>query len=127
MALQEMLDREQLARFFDGAYGFAPSAWPHAARSVVGHATWETLDGILESSAADVVVSHEGKPRPFTEPLTPDAARRMLGEGSTLTVRRADRHSQPLARLAAAFETDFGSPVDIHLTATPAGSSGFGW
>jgi hypothetical protein len=127
MVLEQIMDQEQLGQFLDGPYGFTPVAWPQAARAIAGRATWQTLDEILATDGPDVLVSRDGRPSSFTAPLTAGEARRLRAEGHTVTVRHAERHAPALASLASEFEADFGSPVDVHLNATPAGCSGFGW
>ncbi|HYE99894.1 MAG TPA: cupin domain-containing protein [Planctomycetota bacterium] len=85
------------------------------------------LDRLLAAEGVDAFLALDG--RLWEGGRAPDAAtaRRLGDEGWTAVVRNAQRHDAGLAALAEGFRRDLGAPVNVHVYATPAGRTGFGW
>jgi ribosomal protein L16 Arg81 hydroxylase len=89
--------------------------------------TWNAVGKMLGPPEGDVFAVREGRwyeGPPITEL---SAVRALVDDGHTVFIRHAERHHPGLAELAAAFETAFLGPVNIHVFVTPAGAPGFSW
>jgi ribosomal protein L16 Arg81 hydroxylase len=85
------------------------------------------LDRILGAEGVDAFLARDAEMWEGGRSPGAERARTMAAEGWTAVVRDAQKHDAGLAAIAAAFARDFGSPVNAHLYATPAGRTGFGW
>ena len=103
---------------------------PYSAQSPADLAAllnWPAVAKMLAADAADVLICRRNERWSGAPPRTAEAAEQLIKEGYTLLVRHAERQDPRLAELAASFERDFASPVNIHVYCTPAGEYGFGW
>lgn len=114
-------------QFVEQHYQKLPHSGQGAAAPLCPLGQWETLQEILDSDAADVMVVRESQRYAGEPPRDRAAAERLVAEGYTLLVRHAERQHPGLAELAAAFERLFADPVNIHLYVTPPDTHGFGW
>src|SRR5262245_54600187 len=127
MNLQSLLGEFPLRRFVAEYYHRLPYSASGLAGPLCELGTWESLIPVLMQEAADVLVCRRNEQHAGRAPRTEEEARRLVEEGYTLLVRRAEKHDARLAELAAAFDRDFAAPVNIHMYCTPGGHYGFGW
>ena len=127
MDLQALLGDVPLRQFVADNYYRLPYSARAAAPMVTELADWESLTTILAGEQPDVLVCRRNQHFSGEVPRSVAAARTLIQQGYTLLVRHAERHDPRLAALAAAFERDFASSVNIHLYCTPPGEHGFGW
>jgi ribosomal protein L16 Arg81 hydroxylase len=126
MDLQALLGGLSLAQFVGDYYQRLPYS-SEGAKEFANWANWATLTALLGEQSVDVFVCRQNERLAGEPPRDAAAARRLLEQGYTLLVRHAERHHAELGRLAAAFERDFASSVNIHVYCTPPGQFGFGW
>jgi len=127
MNLKTLLGERPANDFVREYYHRLPYSAAGLARSLCELGTWESLTAVLTHDEADVLVCRRNEQSAGPRPQTIAAARRLVDDGFTLLVRHAEKHDGRLASLAAAFERDFASPVNIHMYCTPGGQYGFGW
>jgi 50S ribosomal protein L16 3-hydroxylase len=127
MDLQTLLGSVPLKRFVADYFQRLPYSAAGLAQPLCELGTWAALTQILAHDTTDVLVCRRNDQHSGAPPQTADEAQRLTDEGYTLLVRHAERHDAKLAQLAAAFERDFASPVNIHMYCTPGGQYGFGW
>jgi len=113
--------------FLDQQYTRLPHSRPGGARGFTSFEGWPALERILGAKDVDAFLAREGLMAEGGRTPSFADARRLFGDGHTLVVRNAQRHDPELRRLAEGFEADFKAPVNIHVYATPAGRTGFGW
>lgn len=116
-----------LPRFVAEYYQRLPHSAAGQARPLCELGTWDVLAAILERDQADVLVCRRNEQHAGPRPNNANEAARLVEQGHTLLVRRAERHDARLAQLAATFERAFAAPVNIHFYCTPADQYGFGW
>lgn len=126
MSIQTWLGELPKQQFVADYYHKLPFSRAGAAQAACPLGSWGVLDELLRSEAADVLVVERGRRR-SDGPRSADAARRLVDEGCTVLIRHAERHHEPLAKLAAAFHVDFAAPVNVHVYVTGGGQFGFGW
>jgi ribosomal protein L16 Arg81 hydroxylase len=127
MDLQALLGDVPVRKFVADYYYRLPYAAPAAVPAARQLADWESLTTILAAELPDVLVCRRNERFGGEVPRSAAAARELVGQGYTLLVRHAERHDPRLAELAANFERDFASTVNVHLYCTPGGEHGFGW
>lgn len=115
-----------LDAFLRRTWGRLPYARPGAAANVVDRCRWETLHGVLGRNP-DVIVADRGRRAPIPPPTDASSLQEHFALGLGLVVRRAERHDEGLARVAAEVARDLGGDVHIQLFATPVGQRMFGW
>jgi ribosomal protein L16 Arg81 hydroxylase len=125
--IERLLGEFPSRAFLDQHYTRLPYSRAGGARGFTGFTGWPALERILGDPGADAFLAREGEMGEGGRAPTFEEARRRLGEGWTLVVRHAERHDPELRRLAEGFEADFRAPVNVHVYATPAGRTGFGW
>jgi ribosomal protein L16 Arg81 hydroxylase len=119
--IEALLGDLSLEQFLDRHYTRLPHSGVGSVRGITSFSGWPALETILRLPGIDAFSALEGR----RGEGTPSRAR--YDEGYTLVVRSAERHDAELARLAEGFRADFQAPVNVHVYATPAGRSGFGW
>ncbi|MGE3776515.1 MAG: cupin domain-containing protein [Pirellulaceae bacterium] len=127
MTLDSLFAPFTLAEFLGNYFHCLPYCRSQAALEFQSLGTWTTLDEILKSPGADVLVVRDGSPCPGAAPCDREAAEALTRDGCTVLVRHAEQCHGGLARLAEAFRAAFRAPIDVHVYATPPGRHGFGW
>jgi len=127
MAIQDLLGETPAQVFVGEHYHKLPYSGTGGSKSLSHLASWESLERMLGIPGVDLLVVREGRRYDGEIPKNVVDAQALHGQGYTLAVRGAQRHSSQIAELANGFETDFAAPVDVHLYYTPAGQYGFGW
>ena len=113
--------------FLDEIYTRRPHSAPGGAAGLTSFAGWSSVEAVLGAADVDAFLAREGVMWEGGRRPSRAQARELFGQGHTLVIRSAERHDPELLRLAAGFQADFGAPVNVHVYATPAGHSGFGW
>ena len=127
MVIERLLGEMSPAAFLERHYYRLPLSRPGAARELAASATWKTVEHVLGRKDVDAFLARDGKMKDGGSAPSYAKAREQFSEGCTLVIRNAERHHPDLERLAAGFHEDLGAPVNVHLYATPAGTTGFGW
>lgn len=127
MILDRLLGDVSPAEFIENFFLRQPFSLSARAMPWAALGDWSTLETILASPGADVLVAKQGQRWPGERTPTFAEARELFLDGHTVLVRHAERHAPGIAQLAADFEADFRAPVDVHLYYTPAEQRGFGW
>ena len=127
MILARLLGDFPPERFLEEFYFRLPYSRPGGAPGTAPAIGWDRVRALVEAPGADVLLSRRGQLHPGQGAPAFEEAKRLHGEGFTITVRSAERSDPDLAKLAAEFRADFQAPVNIHLYCTPAGEHGFGW
>jgi 50S ribosomal protein L16 3-hydroxylase len=104
-----------------------PYARPGSARCAVPRFGWETLDRLLASRSADVLVVAKAQLFEAPRPQALADLRSFMQNGVGIIMRRAEREDVALAEIARAFTEDLGGEAHIQLFVTPGGTYGFGW
>lgn len=125
--IERLLGEMPPGDFVRDHYTRLPHSVPGGARGFTSFDGWPAIDRILSGKGVDAFLACDGRMDERPGAPSPAIAREGLGHGSTLVIRSAERHDPELARLAAGFAGDFRAPVNVHVYATPAGRSGFGW
>ncbi len=124
--LAEWLKPVPVEVFLRKQLGKAPLAFPSSAKHTVPLFGWDTLGRVLASKPDGLVVAL-GKLVDAPVPTTLKQTHALLARGIGLVIRRAERHDEGLAALAAQFAKDVGGEAHIQLFVTPAGTHGFDW
>lgn len=127
MILDRLLGDVSLTEFIDNFFLRQPFSLAARAMPWVELGDWSTLEAILASPGADVLVAKQGQQWRGERTPTFTEARQLFADGHTVLVRHAERHAPGIGQLAADFQAEFRAPVDVHLYYTPAGQRGFGW
>lgn len=127
MRVQDVLGDLAPRAFLDKHWGRLPLERRGGARAALGLIDDERLARILDAEGVDAFLARDGAMWEGGRPPGASKARELRAEGWTTAVRGARKHDAGLAALAEEFERAFGAPVDVHLYATPAGRTGFGW
>jgi 50S ribosomal protein L16 3-hydroxylase len=125
--LSELLGSIPEPFFLEEYYQKLPFARVGGCRQLIDAADLVALMRIIAQPHVDALVGSEGKLYQGPTPKTADDAERLLNDGYTLGVRRAEKHDAAIARLAQRFREAFAAPINIHLYCTPASFPGFGW
>jgi hypothetical protein len=133
--LRAWLEPESVDWFARTHLDVGPFARPGAARASVATFQWDTLDALLreqgEAEGLDLLCVARGALVEAPAPRSLAALRELMAVGTGIVIRRAERASPELARLAAALAEDLtGDPraeAHIQLFVTPGGTNGFGW
>ncbi len=107
-------------------WGKAPIARPGAAMGVVDACRWSTLHRVL-GRATDVILAEKGHAVRKPPPTDAISLERCFAAGLGLVVRRAERHDEGLAAIAATLTEEIVGDVHLQLFATPRGQRMFGW
>ncbi|HEX7901171.1 MAG TPA: cupin domain-containing protein [Planctomycetota bacterium] len=124
MTLEAFLGGMPAGEFFDRHWSRLPLARPGGARAFQIPVDF---DRILAAEGVDAFLARDAAMWEGGRSPGPERARAMAADGWTAVARDAQKHDAGLAGIAAGFERDLGAPVNVHLYATPAGRSGFGW
>jgi len=127
MVLAQLLGSVPPATFMQEHFLRLPFALAGGCRDFTHCGDWPTVERVLSSPEADVIVGSAKQRYEGPLPKSLEEARPLLEQGLTVGVRHAERHEDSLAQLATAFAADFFAPIDIHLYGAPAGQPGFGW
>ncbi len=127
LVIEKLLGPMPPGQFIRDHYTRLPHSVPGGALGLTSFDGWPSVGAILAAPGVDAFLAREGRMDEDPAPPSPEKARESLRRGFTLVIRSAERHDPELARLAAGFAADFKAPVNVHVYATPAGHSGFGW
>jgi 50S ribosomal protein L16 3-hydroxylase len=127
MALAQLLGSVSPAAFMQEHFLRLPFALARGCLDFCHYGDWPTVERVLASPAADVIVGSANQRYDGPLPKSLEEARHQLAQGLTVGVRHAEKHDSALGELARDFAADFLAPIDIHLYCTPAGQPGFGW
>jgi 50S ribosomal protein L16 3-hydroxylase len=127
LVIEQLLGGMPPGPFIREHYTRLPHSVPGGARGLTSFGGWPSVEAILSAPGVDAFMAREGRMDDAPASPSPAKAREFFGLGFTLVIRSAERHDPELARLAAGFAADFRAPVNVHVYATPAGHSGFGW
>jgi hypothetical protein len=125
--LREWLAPETVESFEARCFGREPYARPETASRAADLLSWEELGEVLAAQGADVLSVDRGQVSPGPPPRSLLEARELLDRRISFVVRRAERCSERLRRLAGEFAGELGGEVKIQIFATPAGCHAFGW
>jgi 50S ribosomal protein L16 3-hydroxylase len=127
MLLSRLLGEISPAEFIENFFLRQPFSLPARAAPWAALGDWNTLETILASPTADVLVAKQGQRWEGSRAPTFAEARELFDAGHTVLARHAERCHSGIAQLASEFEAEFLASVDVHLYYTPAGQHGFGW
>src|SRR4051794_31554168 len=119
MILEQLLGSVSRAAFLEQHYLKLPFARAGGCQHLTEVAGWPLVEAVLQSPAVDFLAARPDGVWGGDE-VTPSRARALLGEGYTLRIRQAERHSPALAELAGDFRRELGGEVDVHVYCTPA-------
>jgi 50S ribosomal protein L16 3-hydroxylase len=105
----------------------APIAQPRVARQAIPFMTWETVERILERDDVEMVVARNGALFDHPAPRSLDELKALFAIGGSISIRRVEELDAGVRLLAEKFAREFESPVNVHIFATPANYTGFGW
>ncbi len=125
--IEALLGDLSAGEFLDRFYTRLPHSRPGGAIGFASFPGWPALEAILGREGVDAFLAGDGRIWEGGRRPSAAEAREEHRRGRTLVVRNAERHDPELARIAAGFEADFAAPANIHVYATPAGRTGFGW
>lgn len=127
MEIQSLFGDTPLATFVAEYLHRLPFSLAASATRACELGTWDALGTMLGPPEGDVLAVREGRWYDGPKLTELSSVRALVDDGHTVFVRHAERHHPGLAELAAAFETAFLGPVNIHVFVTPAGAPGFSW
>jgi 50S ribosomal protein L16 3-hydroxylase len=125
--LRQWLHPTPVDEFVGNYLGRVPHARPGAAGPALPLFSFENLERILASGAADLLVVAGGKHLDVPPPRDLPQTRALMQEGLGFVIRRGERHDPGLAALARDFARDLPGEVHLQLFVTPGGTQGFGW
>jgi hypothetical protein len=125
--VQSIFGEVPLAKFIAEYLHRLPFSLAGSAIGACELGTWDAVGTMLGPPEGDVFAVRDG--RWYEGPTITEliVVRALVDDGHTVFVRHAERHHPGLAELAAAFETAFFGPVNMHVFVTPAGAPGFSW
>lgn len=127
MVLAQLLGSISQQTFMQEYFLRLPFALAGGCSDFCQYGNWRTVERVLASTAADVIVGSINHRYDGPMPKSVEEARQLFAKGLTVGVRHAQKHDSALGKLASEFSTDFFAPVDIHIYCTPTGQPGFGW
>jgi 50S ribosomal protein L16 3-hydroxylase len=127
MTIQDVFGDFLVSRFIDEYLHRLPFALCGAAQTACQLGSWDAIASMLGDPELDLMLARDGAKYIDAPPREAEELLRLSQSGWTVLVRHAERHSDALATLAAAFETAFRGKVDVHIYVTPPGRRGFSW
>ncbi len=124
--IEQLLADVPPERFLNEHYQKLPFALAGAAQSLLPLGDRELANGLINHSAADLMIVRSGKRWSGDFPDLTDPSQ-LVQDGWTFVVRHAERLVVQLEELSRGFERDLGGSVDVHYYWTPPAGFGFGW
>ena len=127
VTLQDLLGKFPSSQFLAEYLHRLPLALSSAGRPISHLGTWLTVESLVTTSSADVMIVRSGQLYPRERPVDVATVKELSENGYTIVIRHAELHLSQIANLAKIFSNTFRAAVDVQVFATPPDSFGFSW
>jgi hypothetical protein len=124
--VRQWLSGSPLEEFLSNDFGRAPRMGLATAWGAAPLLDWKLVSGLLQAGAV-LRLGRDGSKWRGAPPRSMLEAHKLLREGWSMVLHRAELYDEPLRRLAESVRAELGGHVSVQVGVHPKGLPGFGW